>query len=245
MRHEQGTLDELVRDFMLRFEAVPEWMGYEKPKMHLIAAHLDLDAHGPFTAYHCMPWEAYVQVLKRLFDMTNYNSAPFTVASKWAAKSVLHYRDPLRASWYEDVVEHSSEFEDITALPTSRLVEAVAQRPGAAPLSARFLRSVSRGADDLTVNDSVVVMRAGTAWVGAISEMGQVVVRNASTGALSSVVRMWLRGCREATHVDGELEVSASAKGVAMLVCFESAQVHAVTRVRDECADVRVHRYRV
>ena len=73
---------------------MPQWQnkGYEKPKFHP-AEHLAaaLDEFGPFRAFWCMPWESYLQILKRMFDMCNWISAPWTVATHWATKSVMHY----------------------------------------------------------------------------------------------------------------------------------------------------------
>jgi hypothetical protein len=102
----------LVKALLSAFEAVSDWDGYEKPKLHLLD-HLEdaLNEYGPFISFHCISWESYVQVLKRLFDMTNYKSAPVSVCKTWAMKAVLHYRDPSRASWYEDDVEPTTDFE--------------------------------------------------------------------------------------------------------------------------------------
>ena len=54
--------------------------------------------------YRCMPWEGFLPILKHMFGMCNWKSAPYTVGKHWAAKSVLHYRDPARCSWYKDEV---------------------------------------------------------------------------------------------------------------------------------------------
>ena len=105
------------------------------------------------------------------------------------------------------------------------------------------MRAVSRGADELIINTDVVVMRDGAAWVGRIGEMAQIVQRTPA-GSVRSVVRMWVRMCRAAASVDGELEVRLCEKAVAMLVIFESAEVHAVTHVSD-CLARDVQRYRV
>jgi hypothetical protein len=99
----------LNRAFLQAFAAVTAWKeGYTKPKMHLME-HLSVKTHGPFRAYWCMPWEAFLQILKRMFEMTNYKSAPTSVATFWLVRAIQRWRNPARTSWHEDTVEASSE----------------------------------------------------------------------------------------------------------------------------------------
>ena len=130
-------LRQLVKAQLDSFEAVTDWGGYEKPKLHLLD-HLEdaLDDYGPFDGFHCISWEAYVQVLKRMFAMTNYKSAPVSVCKTWAMKAVQHYRDPSRASWYEDDVEPTTDFEtDFKSDVLAGSVLATGAECGAAPPS--------------------------------------------------------------------------------------------------------------
>jgi hypothetical protein len=60
----------------------------------------------PSCYVRCMPWEGFLPILKSMFLMCNWKSAPYTVGKHWAAKSVMHYRDPARRSWYVDEVCH-------------------------------------------------------------------------------------------------------------------------------------------
>lgn len=228
MRHEQNTVNELVQEFMIAFESVPEWAGYEKPKMHL-NDELDLLEYGPFTAYWCMSWEGYVQVLKRLFEMTNYNSGPLSVGKIWAMKSVLHYRDSARASWHEDRVDASSDFiTDMSTLANSRLVQGLMDGTRQVPTALRWLSQVSRARVEIKVNDWVLVRRDVHQWVGRVSEMAQIVVTDAATGATVSVVRLWVRNSRRANLVEGLLHVNSADQRLSMLVCFESEHVDPV-----------------
>ena len=98
-----ARVSKLHAEWQKSFEAVPQWQekGYEKPKFHQ-GEHLEeaLDQFGPFRAFWCMPWEAFLQVLKRMFEISNWKTAPYTVCKHWATKSVMHYRDPARESWY-------------------------------------------------------------------------------------------------------------------------------------------------
>ena len=68
--------------------------------IHIYLIIIYVNAH----VYRCMPWEGFLPVLKHMFGMCNWKSAPYTVGKHWAAKSVLHYRDPARCSWYKDEV---------------------------------------------------------------------------------------------------------------------------------------------
>ena len=64
-----------------------------------------------------MSFEAFLQVFKQMFKMTNWKDAPTSVAEHWATKAVLHYRDPERGSWYTNTITPTSEFsDDISAL---------------------------------------------------------------------------------------------------------------------------------
>ena len=78
----------------------------------------------------------------------------------WAVKSVMHYRDPTRASWYEDRVDPLLDF----CVPAeydaaSRLVAMLNQE--AVISSARPLKSVSRaGSKEVRLGDWVFVMNA-------------------------------------------------------------------------------------
>ena len=77
---DRHVLDKLHADSMRAFEAVPQWQnaGFEKPKMHL-PQHLGdvLSEFGPFRAYWCLPFEGFLKMLKRLFRMSNWKSAPY------------------------------------------------------------------------------------------------------------------------------------------------------------------------
>ena len=208
--------------------------GYEKPKLHLLE-HLEeaLDDYGPFVGFHCISWEAYVQVLKRMFAMTNYKSAPVSVAKIWAMKAVLHYRDPSRASWYEDEVEPTTDFEsDLRSelFAGSELVRVLsAQQP--LPRAVRIIALVSRGGVNVRVNDWVLVRRDANGWIGRASEMAEVAQAD-HRGMTVQVVRIWLRGTKPAVASDdGQLYVSRTESSFAMLVLYESMLVSAVEPV--------------
>ena len=131
MRHvytvEDGAqIDRLYEEFLSAFQAVKIWQdkGYEKPKFHP-PAHLRaaLEEFGPFRNFWCMPWEAFLQVLKRMFKACNWKSAPWTVCQHWAVKSVMHYRDPSRCAWYEDEVTATSEYiHDLDSLASHSIL---------------------------------------------------------------------------------------------------------------------------
>ena len=105
-----ARVSQLHADWQQSFEAVTQWQekGFEKPKFHQ-GEHLELalDQFGPFRAFWCMPWEGFLQLLKHMFEISNWKTAPYTVCKHWATKSVMHYRDPARASWYARHARHT------------------------------------------------------------------------------------------------------------------------------------------
>lgn len=236
-----ARISALHQTFLETFSAVPQWQdkGYEKPKFHP-GEHLAdaLEEFGPFRAFWCMPWEAFLQILKRMFEMTNWKSAPSTVARHWATKSLMHYRDPARGTWYTDEVVPESEWMfDVSALaPSSHLIAAILQLRE--PLqSARAISRVTRGPDDVKRGDWVVVRQHGNpSRVGQVREMMQCV----APGAPFSVIRLWCEKVKQA-HDDEISSVLWAASGDSaqkMVVYFEKMSVevvvHSVCSTRDE-----------
>ena len=264
-------IDALNNKFLAAFEAVPQWQdaGYEKPKFHP-AAHLgeSLDEFGPFRAFWCMPWEAFLQVralptrtcapslsascrtsshwptaprrafaqvLKRMFDMCNWRSAPHTVCIHWATKSVMHYRDPARGSWYTDAVKAESE-----EAGWAYDVEAIAHRsPGGlaaalvqlqeTPQAVRSIVSVTRGRDEVCRGDWIVVRQVGVDPIaGEVKEMMQCI----APGSAFSFIRMWCTNCKplREDELSGVMYALSAASAGRMLVRFECMQVEAVVR---------------
>jgi hypothetical protein len=159
-----------------------------------------------------MHFEHYVQVLKRIFEITNYKAAPMAVCNFWATKSVLHYRDSKRASWVEADVEPDGDYllswaPGSSAYDNSRFLKIlVHMQPNACPMQAvRFLRSVRRGGDMVRLHDTVLIRRGGKAWVGRVDEMVQFSQQSISTQRLTTVVRLWITRCREACLDDGDV----------------------------------------
>ena len=118
-----------------------------------------------------------VQVLKKMFDMTNYKSAAYSVGNFWAMKAVMHYRDPRRRSWYEDSVEPDEEFlTDIKQVASQSMLLRLVMTGGEVPAAVRMLTSVSRGPDTVTVGDWVVVQQGETRYAGRVKGMLQAVI---------------------------------------------------------------------
>jgi hypothetical protein len=186
-----------------------------------------------------MPWEAFLQILKRMFDMCNWKSAPYTVAKHWATKSVMHYRDPARGSWFKDEVLPASEFKtDVGAVAAqSQLVRGLLTLPGEPPESLRFLKSVSRGPEEVRLGDWVLLEQVGArVMVGCVDQMIQVSFKDEA----NSFIRMWCSQCKEVHEEPATLALwsAPGLSGSCMLVKFERMQVWVVSRstngVRDE-----------
>lgn len=235
---------------MLAFELVDEWRGYEKPKQHLLD-HLAelLDDFGLFKAVWCMHFEHYVQVLKRIFEITNYKAAPMAVCNFWATKSVLHYRDSKRASWVEADVEPDGDYllswaPGSSAYDNSRFLQILVhmQLDACRIQAARFLRSVRRGGDLVRLHDTVLVRRGVQAWVGRVDEMVELSQQSGITQRPTTVVRLWITRCRTACLDDGDVCVKAlETASCALHVTYEDTHVqavHAVTK-HDDRAFIR------
>jgi len=172
-----------------------------------------------------------------MFEMCNWMSAPTTVAKNWATKSVMHYRNPSRGSWFTDEVEASSEFSsDLAALADgSPLLREL--MIAEAPCSVRSLHRVTRNGDPVQVGDWVVVRRLGEQTrAGRVREM----MECTSSGETFSSIRLRCDSCKD-VHDDettGAVWAAAGESNAAMVVSFERVHievvVRSVTRIRDE-----------
>ena len=106
-----------------------------------------------------------------MFEMCNWKSGPTSVAINWATKSVMHYRDPLRGSWYTDEVEPSSEFTtEFAPLATSTLLATLLS--SMALVKVRFLRSVTGNGVVVAIQDWAIIRQLGEAtYAGCVTEM--------------------------------------------------------------------------
>ena len=155
----------------------------------------------------------------------------------------MHYRDPARGSWYTNEVDANSEWSsDVESLAKrSRLIRALVSTAADATLSdlrsARFLRRVTRGRDEVKCGDWLVMRQQGMpARVGRVEQMAQCNMR----GVSSSVIRLW---CEQSKKIHDDLESSVmwAAQGDSeqcLLVSFETVYVEVVVRsvraTRDE-----------
>ena len=218
---------------------VPQYVGRGKPKGHALD-HLPqyLEKYGPFRSFWCFPFEAFLQVLKRLFEMSNYKTAPFTAARLWAAKHSLNLLNTVRSEWFEDDVTASSELVRITlpelqgsASPLLRMCAHPAHISSYTALSAfRFLSALTRGPIDIKVNSWVLISLAGASYVGHLSEMAQLVVGSAS------VVRMRLTSCRAVDMSAHDPDTVCAPASSAVLHTMKSAKAHAMLVRLEACS---------
>jgi hypothetical protein len=226
----------LVQEFYALFSSVPEWQdgGYEKPKMHLLhELGQALAEFGPWRSFWCMPWEAFLQVVKRIFDGTNYNNGPFAVCTFWAAKSVIRYRDSKRRSWYTDSIESDEEFSlDLPRLAvTSQLAAALLQEPPELrPYAVRHASSFTREREQIDRGDWVHVQQDETQVVALVRDIMECMLETEQ--GVHSVIRIWCVGCVE-PHVGshGEMWAHEPPADNAMLVSLEDVLIVVKTRV--------------
>ena len=204
------------------------WRGYWKPKHHL-GDHLKdaLEDHGAWRAYWCMWGESFLQYLKRLFEMGNNKSAPYSVAIVWAAKAKQRYREPSRHVWYHDTVDpmlDDADFQDPSSLPMSIPMHTGISAD--APLAVRQLRSFTRSRVHVSVNAWVLVTDRGVTVIGRCNELLQLhVMRDGYI--VSSVVRMLLVDVVQPVFDQSgfvTLSIDAS-KGQCMCIQLETAQL--------------------
>ena len=225
-----------LADNLLRsFDAVEEWQGYEKPKLHPPQHFAEaLEEHGPPRTHWCLPWEAYLQVLKRVFEMGSAKSACYRMGLFWAVKSVMNYRDRHRAAWHEDSIDVRPESVwraiDSTLSPFDALLAKDHRL-----LRVRSLRSVVRWRERFTVGDWLLVQDdAGNGVIGRLRDLMQAEMHE------QAVVRMWLDGCADPRY--GERGELWSAKpDYAKCMCIELENVHLTYLRRQEHAKYDVY----
>ena len=217
----------LQQNFLLAFGRVEEWSERGKPKFHL-GDHFgdELGELGPFRNFNCLWGEAYVQVMKAMFRITNYKSAPYDVAVHWATKSVMHYRDPLRGTWYEDVITPTTEFYfDLRAL-RSPLADALI-RTDPRIQSLRFASEFRRGPEVVCLNDWIIADKPAVPSMAArVDTIAQITYADEA----ASYIRIWCTQGRPLAIDDEFAQWSDCAcEPISMLVKLESTQVRAVT----------------
>ena len=89
----QGDVEQvqrLVQEYSDAFDAVPQYRGYERPKHHFLS-HLPAALHrfGPFRGFWCMPWEAFLQLIKRMLECSNFRNVAYFICNFWSMMTAL------------------------------------------------------------------------------------------------------------------------------------------------------------
>ena len=165
--------------------------------------------------------------MKAMFRLTNWKSAPYDVAVHWATKSVMHYRNPKRGSWYEDSVTPSTEFYFDSKSLRSPLADALAARQPHIH-SMRFVSELRRGPDVVRLNDWIIADAPDAPSMSArVDSIAQITCSESS----ASYIRLWCAQPRKVSIDDEFTEWSEScASALPMLVNLETSQLRAVTR---------------
>jgi len=235
---DKDRLRRLVKDHLEKFEAVEAWQEYGKPKLHLVT-HLEelFDDVGVFRAAWCMWGEAFVQVLKRMFDMTNYKNATTSVHTFWLYKAVQHWKDPKRAAWYSNEVEAASDFHPVREFPAlaehSVLIRVLLQNM--TPYSVRFLRSVTRHNDEIKLNDWIIITDESSV-IGKLTEMVQ--ANTLENDMATSYIRLWVVNCATPiTDASGHMRISKSDAKACMYVQYDKVQISLVSHTEHTSHD--------
>jgi hypothetical protein len=181
---------------------------------------------GPFRHYSCLWGEAYIQVLKAMFRITNWKSAPYDVAVHWATKSVMHYRNSKRGSWYEDSVTASTAFcFDLKSLNSPLAAALIAAEPRVHAL--RFVSAFRRGADEVHLSDWIIVdmIDASHSMSARVDSIAQITFLDSS----ASYIRLWCAQPRTVGIDDAFTQWSERSDSLQpMLVKLETTQVRVV-----------------
>ena len=164
-----------------------------------------------------------IQYLKSIFEMANYRSPVYTVATVWAAKAAQRYRDPRRAAWHHDVVDpmHPEFTLKLCAmsLPTKR----ACLRED--PISSRQLVSFTRGRLQISLREWVLVTTGGMTVVGHVSEMIQLSVTRSEFDVVSVVRIMLLDVVIPEFDADERISMNVVGSGACMYISLECAHV--------------------
>jgi hypothetical protein len=191
----------------------------------------------PMDPTRCLPWEAFLQRLKRIFEMSNYKSAAYHTGVFWAVKAVMNYRDPNRASWHDDVVDPMTDSWLLLAeLTLSPLLQALQREPELV-LRVRPLRSVRRERCCLTVGVWVLVQQGDMSIIARVRDIMQVEISQGE-GA-TAVVRIWVDGCCEPREgMNAELWAPKADMDQCMLVKYELTYISIARRQQHDEHDV-------
>ena len=205
--------------------------GFEKPKFHP-SHHLaeSLEEFGPLRGFWCMSFEGYLKLLKPVFKMSNWKDAPTSVASHWITKAVMHWRDPLRGSWYTNHVYPTSEYStDMENLAKQSPLIAALVKKGKAPISARSLKKVVRGPDELRREDWIIVRQLGKPSLACRVDS---IMECMPRGGNFSVIRLWCAGVPVSDDpVTGDMWANLDPSPPRYLLNFESVHVQVVSCV--------------
>ena len=96
---EIAELEDLITAHNEAFANVNEYVGLERPKHHF-QTHLPeaLRMFGPFRGFWCMPFEAFLQLVKKIINMGSFQSPAFQICHFWSMRSALLLSESYAAS---------------------------------------------------------------------------------------------------------------------------------------------------
>jgi hypothetical protein len=184
-----------------------------------------------------MPFEAFLKFIKASFEASNYKSAPYYAGMFWAVKAVRHWRDPKRASWFEDAIVAESDWaSDLHTGPQAAITKALLGEREPVR-SVRSLKQVMRARVTITVGDWVLVQDAGANFITRVRDMVQACIHSDDRNVL--VVRLWCTGYTvPMAGLSDEMWAKKPDYGAAHLVKYEYSHVTVVQRSEHAAYDV-------
>jgi len=234
---EADGLATLIKAHEAAFDRVIQYDDLERPKHHF-QKHLPdaLRRHGLFRAFWCMPWEAFLQLIKRIIHMGNFKKVAYHVCEFWSMKSALVYAG--HSNYVDklgDEIVHASElnYDMISTLQVSPLMQIAATHSDTSETyAARGVSSFTREPMEVRSGDWLLVTVDGSSYAGRAGEIMELFLTGGRT-----VLRMMLLEAQAVLFEDdtrgGVITVSRDADASDMYIRVEDAALHEV-----HCEDV-------
>ena len=214
---------------------VSEYAGLEKPKHHM-ALHVvrDIERNGPPRGFWCMAFEAFNQVIKKMFNKSNYKSAAVSVADFWSMRSARTFRLGRAAEWFQDSACAASELTcDVTRMCEGSDMVSAACSGEDRVVAARQLHSFTRGSVAVKVGSWVQCecVQTGERQLMRVGELVQVF------SADRWVIRMLGLDCMPAPEERNGAWMSVHERdltGESMMVDVEEMHLTELHAIRDD-----------
>ena len=223
VRSDAARLQTLIEEYITAFDSVPNYAGLERPKhhflTHLVAALLRF---GPFRGFWCMPWDAFLQLIKRIISCSNYINPAYFIVNFWSMMTGLRIvNGGPRIDFEDQLVASSTVSYDLQhAARSSRLFQACLLRQDTSLVYAfRHIRMFTRGSVEVRAGTWILASANGMSVIGRIDECMELMVPG------MSLLRMFMSEVRHVSFEDptrgAVITVPRAAPTSEMYACVE------------------------